>query len=72
MGLSSGGAVFERYCDVMVRMLGHADREQRWRWYLKGLVLAGARKTVEPMATPVQPNHVGSAQQSMHHFGCAG
>ncbi len=67
MGLSLEGR-FERYCEAMLRMLGHADREQPCRWYLKGLVLPGGRKSVEPMATRVQPNNVRSAHQSMHHL----
>jgi SRSO17 transposase len=67
MGLSLE-ARFARYCDAMVAMMGHADREQPGRWYLKGLVLPGGRKSVEPMAARVQPNRVRSAHQSMHHL----
>jgi SRSO17 transposase len=46
----------------------HADRELPARWYLKGLVLPGGRKSVEPMAGRVQPQNVRSAHQSMHHL----
>jgi SRSO17 transposase len=67
MGLSLE-ARFERYCDAMVSTMGHADREQPGRWYLKGLVLPGGRKSVEPMAARVQPDRVRSAHQSMHHL----
>lgn len=67
MGLSLE-ARFEQYCDAMVSTLGHADREQPGRWYLKGLVLPGGRKSVEPMAARVQPDRVRSAHQSMHHL----
>ncbi len=59
---------FERYCDVMVNALSHADRETPARWYLKGLVLPGGRKSVEPMAARVHPENVRSAHQSMHHL----
>lgn len=59
---------FERYCDVMAKALSHADREAPARWYLKGLVLPGGRKSVEPMAARVQPENVPSAHQSMHHL----
>ena len=59
---------FERYCDTMVATMLHADREQPGRWYLKGLVLPGGRKSVEPMAARVQPERVRSAHQSMHHL----
>ena len=59
---------FERYCDGIVSTLLHADREQPARWYIKGLMLPGERKSVEPMAARVQPAQVRSAHQSMHHL----
>src|SRR3990170_2620384 len=59
---------FERYSDVMVEALGHADRAMPARWYLRGLMLPGERKSVEPMAARVQPENVRSAHQSMHHL----
>jgi SRSO17 transposase len=59
---------FERYADVMVRALGHADRATPARWYLRGLMLPGERKSVEPMAARVHPADVCSAHQSMHHL----
>jgi SRSO17 transposase len=66
-----GGSVesrFERYTDVMVAALGHADRATPARWYLRGLMLPGKRKSVEPMAARVHPQDVRSAHQSMHHL----
>ena len=62
---------FERYCEVMVKALSHADRETPARWYLKGLMLPGGRKSVEPMAARVHPEDVPSAHQSMHHLVAA-
>lgn len=59
---------FERYCELIVAELGHADRRQPAQWYLKGLMLPGERKSVEPMAARVCPGHVRSAHQSMHHL----
>jgi SRSO17 transposase len=59
---------FERYADVMVEALGHADRATPARWYLRGLMLPGERKSVEPMAARVHPQDVRSAHQSMHHL----
>jgi SRSO17 transposase len=59
---------FERYTDVMVQTLGHADRATPARWYLRGLMLPGERKSVEPMAARVHPQDVCSAHQSMHHL----
>lgn len=67
MGLSLE-ARFEKYSDKIVETLMHADREQPARWYLKGLMLPGERKSVEPMAARVQPQNVRSAHQSMHHL----
>jgi SRSO17 transposase len=59
---------FERYCDGIVSTLLHVDREQPARWYIKGLMLPGERKSVEPMAARMQPAQVRSAHQSMHHL----
>jgi len=59
---------FKHYCDGVVSTLLHADREQPARWYIKGLMLPGDRKSVEPMAARVQPAQVRSAHQSMHHL----
>ena len=59
---------FERYADMMVQALGHADRATPARWYLRGLMLPGERKSVEPMAARVHPQDVRSAHQSMHHL----
>jgi SRSO17 transposase len=65
---SSVESRFERYADVMVEALGHADRAMPARWYLRGLMLPGQRKSVEPMAARVHPQDVRSAHQSMHHL----
>ena len=59
---------FEAYCDKMVQALAHSDRRTPARWYLQGLMLPGARKSVEPMAARVHPEDVRSAHQSMHHL----
>ena len=59
---------FERYTETMIQALGHADRAVPARWYLRGLMLTGSRKSVEPMAARVQPEKVRSAHQSMHHL----
>jgi len=59
---------FEAYCRPIVEALAHADRRQPAQWYLKGLLLPGERKSVEPMAARVCPGNVRSAHQSMHHL----
>ena len=61
-------ARFERYCDEMAEALQHADRVEPTRWYLKGLMLPGGRKSVEPMAARVRPDNVRAVHQSMHHL----
>lgn len=52
---------FEHYCDEIVSTLSHADRAQPARWYIKGLMLPGERKSVEPMAARVAPDQVRAA-----------
>jgi SRSO17 transposase len=59
---------FEHYAETMIQALGHADRAVPARWYLRGLMLPGSRKSVEPMAARVHPQDVRSAHQSMHHL----
>jgi SRSO17 transposase len=59
---------FEHYAGKLIEALGHADRATPARWYLRGLMLPGQRKSVEPMAARVHPQDVGSAHQSMHHL----
>ena len=59
---------FERYCEVLFKALGHASRKQPACWYLRGLMLPGERKSVEPMAARVHPQDVRSAHQRMHHL----
>ncbi len=61
-------ARFEKYGEVITAALAHADRRLPAQWYLKGLMLPGGRKSVEPMAARVQPQNVRSAHQSMHHL----
>ena len=59
---------FEGYAQKMVDALGHADRATPAHWYLRGLMLPGGRKSVEPMAARVHPEDVRSAHQAMHHL----
>lgn len=59
---------FEGYIARLAGAVGHADRREPMRAYCEGLVLPGDRKSVEPMAARVDPLHVRSRHQSMHHF----
>jgi SRSO17 transposase len=59
---------FEEYLARLGAAVGHADRAGPLRAYLTGLLLPGERKSVEPMAAKVDPQHVQARHQSMHHF----
>lgn len=56
------------YVEALTAALGHADRAAPFRSYTAGLLLPGARKSVEPMAARVEPARVQAAHQSLHHF----
>ena len=59
---------FPVYVDRLAAVLGHADRHESLRWYTTGLLLPGERKSVEPRAARLDPRHVRSRHQSLHHF----
>jgi SRSO17 transposase len=59
---------FAAYVEAVTSVLGHADRDAPFRSYCAGLLLPGARKSVEPMAARVEPGRVRAAHQSLHHF----
>src|SRR5664280_1168001 len=52
----------------LAQAVGHADRELPLRNYCTGLLLDGERKSVEPMAARLAPDHVQSMHESLHHF----
>ena len=72
MGLKSEGqdseSRFFHYVETVSSALEHADRVGPFRSYCAGLLLAGERKSVEPMAARVAPDRVPAAHQSLHHF----
>jgi SRSO17 transposase len=59
---------FAAYVEAVTSALGHADRGAPFRSYCAGLLLPGARKSVEPMAARVEPGRVQAAHQSLHHL----
>jgi SRSO17 transposase len=65
---TSAAARLEAYLDRLGAAVGHADRAGPLRAYVTGLLLPGARKSVEPMAAVVDPRHASARHQSMHHF----
>src|SRR3954467_11938380 len=54
--------------DGLAKAAGHADRETPLRNYCAGLLLDGERKSVEPMAARLAPDHVQRMHESLHHF----
>lgn len=53
--------------DWLAQAAGHADRKLPLRNYCTGLLLDGERKSVEPMAARIAPNHVQKMHESLHH-----
>src|SRR6188768_1009511 len=58
----------QEYLSRLAAVLGHADRRERIFGYCTGLLLPGERKSVEPMAARLDPAHVPSLHQALHHF----
>src|SRR5215510_3406349 len=59
---------FEYYLALLSKELDHADRVKPLRDYVTGLLLAGKRKSIEPIAGRIDPGHVCARHQSLHHF----
>ena len=59
---------FDAYMNLLTNVIGHADRATPLRDYCCGLLLPGERKSIEPMAARIDPEHVRQKHQSMHHF----
>ena len=54
----------ERWSEAFLERIGRAERRHWAPLYLKGLLLPGERKSVEPLAERVCPGDV----QQLHHF----
>jgi SRSO17 transposase len=59
---------FTAYVEALSGTLAHADREQPFAAYCRGLILPGERKSIEPMAARVRPERVSATHQSLHHL----
>jgi SRSO17 transposase len=59
---------FAAYLDGWAQAAGSADRSIPLRSYCTGLLWPGERKSVEPMAARLAPDHVRRMQQSLHHL----
>jgi SRSO17 transposase len=47
---------------------GHEDRQGPLKNYCKGLLLPGERKSIEPIAARLDPDHIEPMRQSLHHL----
>jgi len=54
--------------DWLAQAVGHVDRKLPLRNYCTGLLLDEDRKSVEPMAARLAPDHVQSMHESLHHL----
>ncbi len=59
---------FTAYVDALADTLAHADRNEPFVAYCRGLILPGQRKSIEPIAARVRPEQVSAAHQSLHHL----
>jgi SRSO17 transposase len=63
----TGKARFAAYLAAIAALLGDVRRAASARAYCTGLLLPGARKSVEPMAARIEPGRVQAKHQSLHH-----
>ena len=63
---------FAAYLEALSGVLGHADRIATLKAYCTGLLLPGARKSIEPMAARIAPARVQATHQALHHFVAKG
>jgi len=71
MGLQESKAIearFANYVEGLVSVIGHQDRSGPLRDYCVGLVMAGERKSVEPIAARTAPERTAAQHQSLLHF----
>jgi SRSO17 transposase len=61
-------AEFERFLDHVGNCLGRLDRRAGLMDYCSALMLPLKRKSIEPLAAAIDPLHVQSTHQSLHHF----
>jgi hypothetical protein len=59
---------FDHYLDHVASAVGHVDRVAPMKDYCAGLMLPLQRKSVEPLAAHLNPQHVSAKHQSLLHF----
>jgi SRSO17 transposase len=62
------GSRFAKYVEGLVSVIGHEDRVGPLHDYCMGLMLAGGRKSVEPIAAITAPERTAAQHQSLLHF----
>jgi SRSO17 transposase len=59
---------FAKYVEGLTNVIGHADRAVPLKDYCTGLLAAGGRKSVEPMAAVTAPSRASVQHQKLLHF----
>ena len=59
---------FTRYVEHVGAVVGRTERQESFKRYCEGLMLPLKRKSVEPLAAAIDPEHVSSRHQSLNHF----
>jgi SRSO17 transposase len=59
---------FEEYVSELGTVVGNDARRRGLEDYVGGLLLPGGRKSMEPIAERLDPDHVSRRHQSIQHF----
>lgn len=59
---------FEAYVASLGAVVGNEARRRGLRDYVRGLLLPGQRKSMEPIAERLDPDNVSRRHQALHHF----
>ena len=59
---------FTSYLHHVGEVMGRAERRAGLQDYCRALMLPLKRKSIEPLAAAIDPQHVRSMHQSLHHF----
>jgi SRSO17 transposase len=68
LGTHSIESRFSKYVEGLASVIGHQDRMAPLHDYCLGLVTAGGRKSVEPIAAITAPDRTSAQHQSLLHF----
>jgi SRSO17 transposase len=70
MGLSEGSSTlrFAAFAAGLAAAVGNQVQRRHLAEYCTGLLLPGERKSIEPIAAKIAPEHTGATHQSLLHF----